>query len=199
MTDWLVEQRLHSYDNKHRWWRGVLLEGGLRDNDSGTFIALDEDKGTAVRREEVFLSARPYFLGPRGVDPSPSEVGQFICKVLGELPETRPTIDGKRQWCTIFPALKDMRQRWLDATGEHIAPTTVNEAAPVAPTDTVTIDPHTATHESYPEKRAVAAMAKAVKEGVTDPDVVAAVGQRAASAAKTTWAQLAAQATKIGQ
>lgn len=199
VTDWLVEQRLHSYDNKHRWWRGALLEGGLRDNESGTFIALDEEKSTAVRREEVFLSARPYFLGPRGVDPSPSEVGQFIFKMLGELPETRPTIDGKRQWCTIFPSLREMRQRWLEATGEHIAPTTATDSAPVAPTDKVTNDPQTATHESYPEKRAVAAMAKAVKEGVTDPDAVAAVGQRAASAAKTTWAQLAAQATKTGQ
>ena len=83
---------LHSYDNKRRWWRGVLLEGGLRDNESGTFVALDEEKSTAARREEVFLSARPYFLGPRNVDPTPSEVGQFISKMLGNSPKrARPS------------------------------------------------------------------------------------------------------------
>ena len=123
VTPWLVEQRLHSYDNKRRWWRGVLSEGGLRNNASEDFKPLNEEDYTVVRRDDVFASARPYFLGPKGVDPSPSEVGQFIAKMLGKLQETRPAIEGKRQRCYIFPSLKTMRQKWADVTGEKIEAT----------------------------------------------------------------------------
>jgi hypothetical protein len=120
VTPWLVEQRQHSYSNKHRWWRGVLQEGGFRDNGADTFVPLNLHAETAVRREDTFSSAKPYFAGPRGVDPTPGDVGQFISKMLGKLNECRPTIDGKRCRCTIFPPLEEMRQRWLEETGERI-------------------------------------------------------------------------------
>jgi hypothetical protein len=124
VTPWLVEQRLHSYDNKRRWWRGVLQEGGFRDNATGTFVALEADRPTAIKREDVFASAKQYFVGPKGVDPTPSEVGQFLNKILGNLAESRPRIDGQRYWCTIFPPLKNMREQWRQETGEVIGENT---------------------------------------------------------------------------
>lgn len=121
VTPWLVEQRLHSYDNKKRWWRGVVAEGGFRDNETGTFVRLTEHRPTVVSREHIFASAKQYFKGPKGVDPSPSEIGHFIAKTLGELPATRPRTNGRRQWCTVFPSLEDIRSKWLADTGETIA------------------------------------------------------------------------------
>lgn len=208
VTPWLVEQRLHSYDNKLRWWRGVLLEGGFRDNESGTFIALDENKCTAVKREDLFCSARPYFLGPKGVDPTPSEVGQFVRRMLGKLPESRPTIEGKRHWCTIFPPLKDMRQRWLKETGERIddampaaAATDADRfgtrsASPTVDAQKVATGAGLSSADSLTESHVTAAIAAAVKEGLTDPQELVQIAESAAGRAKEHWQRLGASIPK---
>lgn len=120
VTPWLVEQRLHSYDNRKRWWRGVLQEGGFRDNATNSFVELYEDRPTVVKREDIFSSAKRYFAGPKGVDPTPSEIGQFLTKILGKLGEARPRSEGRRHWCTIFPPLRELRQLWFEQTGEKI-------------------------------------------------------------------------------
>lgn len=122
ITPWLVEQRLHSYDNKYRWLRSVIADGGFWDNTYGTFVGLNEAEPTAVSRDIVYASARQYFRGPKGVDPSSSEVGQFIRKIFGDLSESRPRHDGQRKWHTVFPSLTEMRTRWMKVTGEVIAP-----------------------------------------------------------------------------
>ena len=197
VTPWLVEQRLHSHENKRRWWRGVLLEGGLRDNVLGTFIALEEDASTVLRRDDVFASARAYFLGPKGVDPTPSEVGQFIGKMLGKLDETRPTIEGKRQWCSIFPPLKEMRQHWLKATGETIGPGTATPGAQgiqggspqLAEKVIIETGPGSTT---CTDKLALDAIAAAVDEGVTDETELTATAERAVDEARRSWRRPAA-------
>ena len=120
VTKWLVEQRNYSYDNKMRWMRGVLLEGGFRNDVAGNFVKLDESHPTAVNREDYFISARRHFAGPKGVDPTPSEIGQFLSKIFGKLQTSRPRGDGVRHRCTIFPPLKEMRERWLELTGEDL-------------------------------------------------------------------------------
>lgn len=188
VTPWLVEQRLHSYDNKRRWWRGVLLEGGFRNNESGTFVALNEDTNTPVKREDLFTSAKRYFLGPKGVDPSPSEVGQFIKGMLGRLPETRPTIEGRRYWCTIFPSLEEMRQSWLEETGEVI-----ESSQPAGPSlherPQVAIDAEPLDSSSPIEPHVMDSLAAAVKEGVTDPHALALIAKSAAESARERWLQ----------
>jgi hypothetical protein len=190
VTPWLVEQRLHSYDNKRRWWRGVLLEGGFRDNESGMFIPLNETECTVVKREDFFASAKAYFAGPRGVDPTPSEVGHFIRKMLGDLPEARPTINGKRCWCTVFPPLDDMRKRWLEATGERISgkagdASTANsvesdDAALASPASKQELDSSNdfADDAIWASENAVQA---AVAKGITDDDLLTRLAERAAA------------------
>jgi Family of unknown function (DUF5906) len=194
VTPWLIEQRLHSYDNKRRWWRGVLLEGGFRDTESERFIALAEDSSTAVKRDDLFSSARRYFLGPKGVDPSPSEVGQFVRRMLGKLPESRPTIEGRRHWCTIFPPLKEMRQLWLEETGEVIEddlppPDSSQCNVPLANGEPLEsdgpMDPHVAD-----------ALAAAADKGITDPRALAQIATSAAVKAKERWRQLSASIPK---
>jgi hypothetical protein len=192
VTPWLVEQRLHSYDNKRRWWRGVLLEGGFRDNESGMFIALDEAKPTVVKREDFFASAKAYFAGPRGVDPTPSEVGHFIRKMLGDLPEARPTIDGKGCWCTVFPSLDDMRKRWLEATGERISQTAgegsaadrhADDDALASPASKQELDSSNdfADEAIWASEEAVEA---AVAKGITDDEQLTRLAERAAASSR---------------
>ena len=192
VTQELVDQRLHSYDNKRRWWRGVLLEGGFRDNASDTFIALKEDTCTVVRRDDVFAGARPYFLGPKGVDPTPSEVGKFMAKMLGELQETRPTIESKRQWCHIFPPLQEMRHKWLEATGEKIQAGQVMQPSDVGSAEIaekVFIESATSA-----EKFAFDAIAATAALGVTDDDELTAAAERAVADSRRGWQQQIATA-----
>lgn len=190
VTRWLVEQRLHSYDNKRRWWRGVLIEGGLRDNASGTFIELNEDTSTVARRDDVFASARPYFLGPKGVDPNPSEIGQFMSKMLGKLHETRPTIEGKRQRCYILPSLREMRQRWCDATGEAIEPDHSPEQGQASAPEVGQKVLIGWDAPSFDEELAYKAIAAAVDSGVTDDHELGAVAARAIKESRRSWPTL---------
>lgn len=119
-TPWLVEQRLHSYDNRLRWVRSVVHEGGFRLPDSGSFVELNELEPTAVNREDIFESARRYFAGPKGVDPGSGEIGRYLSKIFGKLPERRRRQEGSRRRDTIFPPLKEMREKWAEFSGEVI-------------------------------------------------------------------------------
>jgi hypothetical protein len=165
---------------------------------------LDEKHPTAVKREDVFVSAKRYFTGPKGVDPSPSEVGQFLTKVLGELPESRPRIAGRRHWCNIFPPLKDMRARWLKDTGEVIADPppalksgassgTAPEASPDvapstydAPVEGIKITLGREVGECHGDDGIDDAVQKAWESGETDLEQLAAIAEAAASTPKRT-------------
>ncbi len=120
VTPWLVEQRQHSFDNRMRWLRGVILEGGFRNEMAGHFVELNETSPTYISREDLFASARRHFAGPKGVDPTPSEIGQFLTKIFGKLGTYRPRGDGQRLRYTVFPPLPQMRTSWLEATGEDL-------------------------------------------------------------------------------
>lgn len=118
-TPWLVEQRLHSYDNKMRWIRGVLQEGGFAEPMTGEFSALNEDAPTTICRTVIYHSAKQYFAGPKGVAPTSHEIGKFLCKIFGKLSEKRLANEGRPR-ATVFPPLAEMRKSWLDLTGEAI-------------------------------------------------------------------------------
>lgn len=181
VTPWLVEQRLHSYGNKKRWWRGVLLEGGFLNPDKDHFVELNEDRPTAIKRDDIYASAKQYFLGPKGVDPTPSEVGQFLSKMLGELEECRPRIEGQRVWCTIFPPLKELREKWRADSGETI----------VSPVQSAAAQPGNATEgTTYPSgfdgfdlsgDFVHGSVSAACEAGVTDGEELARVAERAAA------------------
>lgn len=185
VTPWLVEQRLHSYDNKKRWLRSVLQEGGFRDNGAGTFVPLQMDRATAIKRDNVFDSAKPYFVGPKGVDASPSDIGRYLNNFFGKLQESRPRSEGRRHWCTIFPPLTEMRQRWFEDTGEIIdddlssQPTdnrsSVQDAPVEAQEETVGRDCSDVFDGTYADD----AVARAWAEGVREPDQLAAAAEAA--------------------
>jgi hypothetical protein len=176
VTPWLVEQRLHSYDNKRRWWRGVLSEGGFHDNASETFVPLNNDAPTVVRRNDVFASARPYFLGPKGVNPAPNDVGQFMKKMLGKLPCPRLTIEGKRHRCYVFPSLREMRQKWAETTGETVEAGGATEEGSASEVGQKTpwAGPMTTAEET-----GFNAIAIAARQGVTDEQELGAAGELA--------------------
>lgn len=119
-TPWLVEQRIHSQNNRERWVRAVLQEGGFRDWETDTFVELEEDAYTSVNRNDIRKSARRYFAGPKGVDPSAAEIGRFLNKIFGELGESRPQ-GGGRQRLTVFPPLRVMRKLWLEYCGDDLS------------------------------------------------------------------------------
>lgn len=192
VTPWLVQQRLHSYDNKKRWWRGVLQEGGFRLNATENFVVLEEDRPTAVKREDIFASAKQYFTGPKGVDPTPSDVGQFVAKMLGELQETRPRIEGHRYRCTIFPSLKEMRERWFKDTGEMItspgapnsseAPSHASSSARHATNEGVKVSVSPEPGDFRDDNPMDEAVKQAWEDGEKDLDQLAAVADAAADA-----------------
>jgi hypothetical protein len=185
VTPWLVEQRLHSYDNKKRWLRSVLQEGGFRDNGAGTFVALQMDRATAIKREEVFASAKPYFVGPKGVDASPSDIGGYLNKFFGKLQESRPRSEGRRHWCTIFPPLTEMRQRWFEDTGENLADdysfqsTDNRSSVQDAPVEAEAEPMGSEFDDAYGATPTDDAVGRAWAEGVREPDQLAAAAEAA--------------------
>ncbi len=127
ITEELVEQRLHSYSTRKRWWRETLSEGGFyidRYNEPAEFIELHETQETIVPRSKVFESAKPHF-GNERRKASRTEVGTFLCD--DELDGTgfiadgpRPSINGGRERTYVFPPLCMARKKWEEDTGEHI-------------------------------------------------------------------------------
>jgi hypothetical protein len=119
-TEWLVEQRLHSYDNRKRWWRGVISDGGFRDPQTNDFTPLSESDFTEIRHDVVYVCASRYFSGPKGVPPSMSEIGIFLKDQIGKLKQKKRRNGDTRCWSYIFPPLSELRAQWLNETGEKI-------------------------------------------------------------------------------
>ena len=125
VTEWLVDQRLHSYDTKKRWWRDVLVQGGFRIDDGigAEFVAIGETF-TTVAKEDVFRSARPHF-GTERRKATESDVGTFLSKMLkdvvgfGEGPRVGNRSGGRTRTYN-FPPLFALREAWKEATGEDI-------------------------------------------------------------------------------
>ncbi len=124
VTKWLVEQRLHSYDARRRWWRDVLASGEMRLGDFDKAVHLSETDESIVDKEDVFRSARPHF-GSERRPASPSEIGTFLKRMLGDLQSFREgprrrSETGLRSRTYVFPSLQEMRLTWQDMTGEHL-------------------------------------------------------------------------------
>ena len=171
VTPWLVDQRLHSYDTKRRWWRDVLAQGGFRLDETAAFIRLSDAGPTCVPKELVFKSARPHF-GTERRRASPSEVGTFLKQQLGKVPlfGNGPKLRNgdDRSTTYVFPALSEMRQAWESLTGEAIGA----EDAPIH------VVAHEPTHEflsdidhDTPARRLAAAL---IEAGVTDSERIEA-------------------------
>ncbi|KAB2942290.1 MAG: DUF5906 domain-containing protein [Hyphomicrobium sp.] len=140
LTEWLVEQRLHSYDTRRRWWRDVLVSGEFRPDDDTTPVRLNASSETIVRKDDVFKGARRHFGNDRR-PASPSEIGTFLVRTLGVSVREGPRLrehDGERSRTYVFPPLHEMRQAWAEATGDVIDD-------PLDGADEQTVEPEAAT------------------------------------------------------
>lgn len=105
VTPWLLEQRMYSADNKRRWLRDVISEGGFRAAewvtgvDQWTPLALD--KPTDVPKAAVLASAKGFF-GTDKRKATQAEVGAWLRDELGG---TTFALDGpkKREGKTRVP------------------------------------------------------------------------------------------------
>lgn len=127
VTQWLVQQRLHSGDNKKRWLRDVIMGGGFRSIDGVTggeaFKPLALAKETEVPKAAVFASAKPFF-GTERRKATQTEIGTWLRDQLEgttfALDGPRVNAGGKRDRTYVIPALRDLAAVWEKMTGEVI-------------------------------------------------------------------------------
>lgn len=127
VTPWLVKQRIHSADNRRRWLREVISEGGFRSHDGvlgderWTPLALDES--TDVDKGVVLSSAKPFF-GYERRKATQTDVRRWLEETLDGTTfsaEGPRKAEGNQRYRTYtIPSLRDLTGVWLKLTGETI-------------------------------------------------------------------------------